>query len=229
MSIFSIGVVAHQDRYERATKLADYIEAELVTVDSDGKLGAGANHERCYEWLYETTSAPWCVILEDDAIPVKDFRNQLNLVLRAAPTGLVSLYLGRTRPGRWQPSISQVIGSDRHFLLGTELLHHVAVAVHTPLIPSLLAHIRSDRSYQLGRLPIDEAVGRFARAVGIKVAYTHPSICDHDTRMPTVITRHVSSNPGDSGKRPANEIRKAWAFGSRKAWQPVIAAIPEPA
>lgn len=229
MSIFGIGIVAHHSRHDRASRLADIVGAELVAVDYDGKLGAGRNHEICYEWLSETVTAPWTVVMEDDAIPTKLFRAQLNLVLRAAPTDIVSLYLGRTRPGRWQPSIAQVISGDHHFLLANELLHHVAVAVKTEMIPSLLAHIRSDRHYQDGLLPIDEAVGRFARACSTPIAYTHPSIVDHETRLPTVIHRHVSSSPGDSGKRPANEIRKAWAFGARQAWKPVTAAIPEPA
>ena len=230
MSIFSIGVVAHHARYQRATRLADHIGAEVVSVDSDGKLGAGGNHEVCYRWLAETSTAPWCVLLEDDAVPVKDFRNQLNQVLRAAPnTGLISLYLGRFRPPHWQPSIARVISGDQHFLMGTELLHHVAVAIRTPLIPAMLAHIRADRRYSSGKLPIDEAIGGWARAASMPVAYCHPSIVNHDTRLATVIAKHVSQHPGDSGQRPLTELRQAWAFGSRQAWETSTAAIPEPA
>ena len=230
MSIFSIGVVAHHARYERATLLADRVRAEVVSVDSDGKLGAGANHEACYQWLAETSEAPWCVLLEDDAVPVKDFRNQLNQVLRAAPnTGLLSLYLGRFRPPHWQPSIARAITGDQHFLMASELLHHVAVAIRTPLIGAMLHHIRADRRYQIGRLPIDEAIGGWARAASMKVAYCHPSIVNHDTRLNTVIAKHVSQHTGDSGQRPRTELRQAWAFGSRPAWETSTAAIPEPA
>lgn len=230
MSLFSIGIVAHHTRWGRAGKLADHLDAEIVAVDYDGKVGAGANHEACYQWLAETSTAPWCVILEDDAVPVRNFRQQLDQVLRAAPdTGLLSLYLGRFRPPHWQPSIARVITGDHHFLMGTELLHHVAVAIRTPLILPMLAHIRADQRYRDGKLPIDEAVGAFARTAGMKIGYCHPSIVNHDTRLPTVIGRHVSQHSGETGQRPRTELRQAWAFGSRDDWQTRTAAIPEPA
>lgn len=230
VSIFSIGVVAHHSRHERAEKMADYVGAEVIAVDSDGKLGAGANHEACYRWLAETTTAPWCVLLEDDAVPVKNFRTQLDAVLRAAPnTGLLSLYLGRSRPPHYQPSIARVIARDEHFLLCDELLHHVAVAIRTPLIGAMLTHLRANRKYARGRLPIDEAIGQWARAASMPVAYCHPSIVNHDPRLPTVIAKHVSQHPADTGERPAIELRQAWAFGTRQDWQTTTAAIPKPA
>lgn len=227
MTLFNIGIVAHHSRHDRATRLADAVNAEMVSVDIGG-LGAGSNHERCYEWLRENAE-PWSVLLEDDAMPVKGFRAQLDGVLKAAPTGLVSLYLGRSRPPHWQASIAQVITGDEHFLMGSELLHHVAVAIRTPLIPSMLAFVRADRQYQTGNLPIDEAIGRWSRAMSIKVSYAHPSIVNHDHSLDTVIKRHVSQHRAETGKRGRHEHRKAWAFGSRQQWEPITAAIPEPA
>lgn len=229
MSLFSIGIVAHHSRWDRAGKLADHLDAEMVSVDYDGKVGAGLNHEHCYDWMSQT-DAPWVVVLEDDAVPVKGFRAQLGQVLRAAPnTGLMSLYLGRFRPPHWQPSIARVITGDAHFLMGSELLHHVGVAIRTPLIPAMLAFIRADRQYRTGKLPIDEAIGRWARAASMPVAYTHPSIVNHDTRLDTVIAKHVSQHPAETGSRTSTELRQAWAFGTRRDWQTTTAAIPEPA
>lgn len=223
-----IGIVAHHSRQQRAERLADHLDAEVVTVDT-GRVGPGRNHERCYEWLAES-DAPWVVLLEDDAVPVRDFRTQLNAVLTAAPnTGLLSLYLGRWRPPHWQPGIAQIISRDENFFTASELLHHVAVAIRTPLIGAMLAHVRADRRYTTGKLPIDEAIGAWARAASMKVAYCHPSIVNHDTRLPTVIGKHVSQHPGEDGSRPPTELRQAWAFGVRKGWQTSIAAIPEPA
>jgi hypothetical protein len=224
---FSIGVVAHHTRRGRAERLAEVIDAEMVSVDMGG-LGAGGNHEQCYEWLAESAHS-WSVLLEDDAMPVKGFRTQLDAVLQAAPTGLVSLYLGRARPPHWQSSIARVITGDEHFLTGTELLHHVAVAIRTPMIPSMLNFIRADRQYQTGSLPIDEAIGRWARAMSINVSYAHPSIVNHDHSLDTVIKRHVSQHRAETGKRGRHEQRKAWAFGSRQHWQTTTAVIPEPA
>lgn len=226
---FSIGIVAHHSRHERASRLAEAVGAEVVAVDHDGRVGAGVNHEYCYRWLSETTTAPWCVILEDDAVPVKEFRTQLARVLAAAPTDLVSLYLGRFRPPQWQPSIAQVIVRDENFLQATELLHHVAVAIRTPLIPGLLAHLAANQRYRRNKMAIDEAVGVWSRKNSILVSYCHPSIVNHDAGLPTVITRHVSRHRHDTGERPATELRQAWAFGSRTTWQPTIARIPKPA
>lgn len=229
-ALVSIGIVAHHRRWERATRLAEHLDADVVAVDYDGKLGAGANHEVCYDWLSQAET-PWCLVLEDDAVPVRRFGQQLDAVLRAAPPDhhLLSLYLGRWRPAHWQPRIAQVIARDEHYLRASELLHHVAVAIRTPLIPALLDYLRGNPRYQAGKLPIDEAVGAFARKAGMPILYTHPSIVNHDPRLPTVIARHVSQHPGETGERPPGERRQAWAFGTRKDWQPSIAQIPEPA
>ena len=229
MSQFSIGVVAHHSRHDRATRLADAVSAEIIAVDEDGKIGAGRNHENAYEWLADS-GQPWSVLMEDDAMPVRNFRDQLSAVLANSPVPLLSLYLGRGRPPHWQPSIARVIAGDAHFLLGSELLHHVAVAIRTPLIPSMLASIRADDDYAAGRLPIDEAIGRWARSspTPIPVGYTHPSIVNHDHTLETVIKRHVSQHRAETGKRGRHEQRKAWVFGSRSCWQSVTAAIPEP-
>lgn len=225
--MIALGVVAHHSRRGRAVRLADHLGADTVAID-EGGMGAGRNHEVCYRWLAES-GKPWSVILEDDAIPVNNFRDQLGQVLAAAPTGLLSLYLGRTRPPHWQPSIARVIARDEHFLMCSELLHHVAVAIRTDMIPALLAHLKANRRYQTGRTPIDEAVGQFSRDMGIRVGYTHPSIVDHENRLPTVIDRHISQHRADDGTRPATEIRRAWAFGVRPSWRASLAAIPDPA
>lgn len=228
MSLASIGIVAHHTRYDRATRLGDVIGADVVMVD-EGGWGAGRNHERCYEWLADATTG-WAVLLEDDAMPVRGFRAQLDAVLQACPdkVSLLSLYLGRTRPLHWQPSIAQVITTDHHFLLCNELLHHVAVAVRTRHIPALLHHIRTETRYRNGKLPIDEAVGAWARTLG-PIGYCHPSIVDHDHTLDTAIQLHVSGHRGETGRRRAGELRKAWAFGSRKRWAPHVATIPAPA
>lgn len=225
--LIPIGIVAHHSRHERADRMAELLDAELVAVD-EGGVGAGKNHENCYEWLAES-SAPWVVLLEDDAMPVKDFRNQLMQVLQAAPkTGLLSLYLGRARPPHWQLSIAQVISRDEHFLMASELLHHVAVAIRTDLIPAMLDHIRSDQDYRRGELPIDEAIGRWARSRKMPIGYCHPSIVDHNHRLGTVIRQHVSQHKADDGHRRAAEERKAWAFGVRPRWETSTADIPDP-
>lgn len=225
--IAAIGVVAHHRRYERATRLGDWLRADIVAVD-EGGLGAGPNHEVAYRWLADT-GAPWSVLIEDDAIPIQGFHEQLPRILKSSPTDVLSLYLGRTRPPHWQPSIAQVVGDDHHFLTASELLHHVAVAVRTEIIPDLLGHLQDSVAYQIGKLPIDEAVGQFCRDTGRLVGYSFPSPVDHDGTLPTVISTHVSRHPREPGTRRGEPPRRAWAFGSRKIWDGSRRrAIPEP-
>lgn len=223
----AIGVVAHRDRYRKAARMADYVGAEFITVD-DGGLGAGRNHELCYEWLAES-DAPWSVVMEDDAIPVRDFRDQVTKVLRAVKTDILSLYLGRSRPPHYQMPIAQVIGSDSHFLLARELLHHVAVAIRTSLIPEMLDFIRAQPRYVSGKLPIDEVIGMWtrSRSTPTPIAYCHPSIVNHDAEIETLIKKHPTQHRNDNGERPPG-LRKAWAFGVRDNWEFISADIPEP-
>ena len=222
-----IGVVAHFSRHERAERLAESVDAEIIAVDNGG-LGAGKNHESCYEWMSES-KAPWVLLLEDDAIVCKDFRNQLNACLAAAPpTGLMSLYLGRARPPHWQISIMRVIAGDENYFLASELLHHVAVAIRPRMIPAMLKFIRNDTAYADGRLPIDEAVGAWARSKSMPVVYSNPSIVNHDSRTKSLINTHVSKHKTEDGNRKENETRKAWRFGPREEWKTTTAVIPNP-
>lgn len=227
LPLVPVGIVAHYSRHERAERLAESIDAEIVAVDGGG-IGAGKNHELCYEWLAESKAA-WVVVMEDDAIPVKDFRNQLNACLQAAPkTGLMSLYLGRSRPPHWQLSIAQVIARDENFFVASELLHHVAVAIRPNLIPGMLKFIRNETAYAEGKLPIDEALGFWARSLSMPIAYANPSIVNHDSRTKSLIKKHVSQHKTDDGTRSENDGRKAWRFGPREEWKTTVAVIPNP-
>ncbi|AON96985.1 glucosyltransferase [Mycobacterium phage Tonenili] len=218
--MINIAVVACQSRQRRAENLAQAVGAEFVAVD-DGTLGPGANHDVAWRWL-DDSGGEWSVVLEDDAIPVAGFRGQLAAVLKAAPSPIVSLYLGRSRPPHWQLSIMQVINCDEHFLLGSTLLHHVAVAIKTDLIFDMLAE--RDR-----HLPVDESIGTWARGREIPVAYAHPSIVDHEHRLPTTILERTSGYAGETGRRGSSrEVRKAWTLGSRKVWGSTTRQIPNP-
>jgi len=212
--VIPIAIVAHNTRENRAERLADAFKAEFLTIDN-GSVGPGRNHVVAWEWLAEG-SAPWSVVLEDDAIPVRGFSEQLVAVLKHAPDPVVSLYLGRGRPRQWQPSIQQVITGPAHFLRAPELLHHVGVAVRTSYLSSALAFLGHQ---DLRKVPIDEAIGRWVRRRRLMVSYCNPSIVDHDLSIPTSITTHISTHATETGSRDdPREVRKAWQFGSRVAW-----------
>lgn len=224
--MINIGVVAHISRLEIAEDLADKVNAEFMTVDT-GELGAGRNHEKAWQWLEGSGGGEWSVLLEDDAVPIASFRKELKAALFNAPSPIVSLYLGRGRPPHWQDSIGSVITSQACWLLANELLHHVGVAIRTHLVDDMLTRLAADHDYVWGKLPIDEAIGRWVRYRDRKVAYANPSLVDHNFRLPTTIDKHVSQHPQDDGARHALQQRKAWKLGTRQ-WDRTFAEIPTP-
>jgi len=203
----AVGIVAHIDRQAEADQLAVTARADIINVD-DSTLGCERNHRRVWE-LLSSTAATHAVVLEDDAIPVPDFRHQLEMAVKASPAPVTSLYLGRQRPPQWQHNISRAIGEAKahgaHYILGHYLLHGVGVAIRTDLITPMLRFV--DR---YDYLPIDEAIGKWCRDSGLgPIAYTAPSILDHADGMSLI------SHRDGQGRAPG---RTAWTVGSRTLW-----------
>lgn len=219
----AIAVVAHLSRGVQAEHLADDVGATYVAYD-DGARGAGPNHVACWEWL-EESNREWGVVLEDDAVPVKDFVDNLDVVLKNSPSPIVSLYLGRGRPPHWQPQIMRVMARPESFLMAPTLLHHVGVALRTSCIPLMLDYLSVCGAYQLGQLPIDEAIGGWVKKMGWQVAYCHPSIVDHRDQEPVISHRVTGYGADDPAKR--DQKRVAWMFGTRE-WDGSSVDIPCP-
>lgn len=204
----AIGIVAHIDRQHMAEQLAEQVNADFISIDGiHQRLGCNANHRRT--WTEIAALNPTVgVVLEDDAVVCPDFRHQLEQAIKASPTHITSLYLGRQRPPQWQRNITKATeaadNTDAHYLLCTHLLHAVGVAVTAEHIPPML-NFTATRNY----LPWDEAVGCYARNVGQKVAYLWPSIIDHRDGMSLISHRD---------KQPRTPGRTAWRIGTRTTW-----------
>lgn len=201
--MFHIGIVAHLDRITQAEKLADQTQAAYIAYD-DGTLGCDGNHKRVWEWHAEHTT-DWAIVLEDDALPVENFRQQLEQVLAQAPTPIVSLYLGRSRPlCGWQTRIGLAVvkanQSNSHWIVTDAALHAVALCVRADLVPSMLAWVQN---------PVDDCISRWIRAQGLKVGYPWPSLVDHEDG-PTLV-KHPDG-------QPRNQPRVAWWHGTRDHW-----------
>jgi hypothetical protein len=219
----AIGVVGHHRRAGRARRLANKVSAEMITVDP-GNLGPVRNHLVAWEWLADATD-DWSLVLEDDAEPIEDFVKQARLALDACPSAVASLYLGRARPPHWQDCIARVIMRPECWLMGAELLHGVAVAVRTHLVPVMLAEVC--KTVENRDWPVDEAISDWCQRNEIKVAYSHPSLVNH-ADIPSVIDNHQSRHATDSLTRADHrEPRRAWVFGTRN-WDPTHVDIPEP-
>lgn len=199
-----IGIVAHINRTLMAENLADETGATIVSYD-DGTLGCTTNHLNTWKRLSDE-SGDWKVVLEDDALPVKGFRDQLDRALAVSPCGIVSLYLGRLRPPQFQymiqPAIDRAETLQASWLVSRQLLHAVGVAIRSDLLDDMLETVDED-------IPIDEALNAWVNRKFYRVAYTYPSLIDHaDTET---LIQHRDGQTRDPG-------RVAWKTGTRDEW-----------
>jgi GR25 family glycosyltransferase involved in LPS biosynthesis len=199
----SVGIVAHTSRTAQAKQLGRTVRSDFISIDN-GLMGCDENHYTVQKHL-SALPATWSIVLEDDAIPVDDFRHQAEQALVMAPTPIVSFYLGKRRPPHWQNrvcnAVAQAANDDASWIISTHLLHAVGYAIKTELLPSLLDHT-SDR-------PSDEHITSWARRFGYLTSYTFGSLVDH-ADLPTIVD-HPDGQPRGPG-------RKAWYAGTREHW-----------
>jgi hypothetical protein len=205
---YAIGIVAHVARADAAHKLFDDVAACYMSLDN-GTFGCRGNHVKTWRHLSDRFAAhhSHLVCLEDDAVPVDGFNDQLDQVLAANPTAsIISLYLGQLRPPHLQymigPAMLRAETADASFIVSRQLLHAVGLVIRADLVNDMLANLNE-------ALPIDEAIGEWANKRRYGIAYTHPSICDHadgDTLL-----QHRDGIPRERG-------RVAWYAGTRDEW-----------
>jgi GR25 family glycosyltransferase involved in LPS biosynthesis len=204
-----IGIVAHTKRANQTHILMDQVQAAYTNID-DGTLGCDDNHRHVWQWLLQHTTNEWCIVLEDDALPVEGFIAQAEQALSVAPSPVISFYLGRHHipelewEQRKQQAITRADQAEAHFITSNHLLHAVAVAVRTDHIAPMLRHLNT-----LPILPIDEAITHWIQNTGQDVSYTWPSLADH-ADQPTLF-RHRDKLP-----RPPGRI--AYRTGGHNTW-----------
>ncbi|QPX62799.1 glycosyltransferase [Mycobacterium phage Plumbus] len=193
----TIGIVAHTKRAEQAHRLMETVGAAYMSIDN-GTLGCESNHRKVWQHLTRHNT-DWLVVLEDDAIPCNNFRDQLDAALAVAPSPVVSLYLGRERPREYQQRIAKAADTTAHWLTCRRLLHAVGIAIHAALVPNMLNNLPNGK-------PIDEAISAWARRQSHTIAYTWPSLVDH------------ADEPSLTGRRGPATGRVAWRHGGRDWW-----------
>lgn len=194
---YSIGVVAHVDRVDMAHELSAIVDAKLVNVD-DGRLGCSGNHAFMQSRL--ASEPGWSVILEDDAVPINEFPDDLAWCLEHAPAPIVSLYLGTGYPAQAQPRILKALEADASWIMHNRLLHAVGYCIAED-IKGELARWMSRNERGPGTAP-DEAVSMWAYARKIKVAYTNPSLCQHRDTPSVILVRRGANNFAHGRNRP---------------------------
>jgi hypothetical protein len=220
-----IGIVAHKQRYQMARNLMDRTDADILRIDHREWVSLARaidncteNHITVLEDLYrETPAADWCVVLEDDAVPVPEFRAELRRALDAAPSRLVGLYLGSGNPsGPVQRAINAVIDRPEAWLVSDALIQTVGYAVHRSLIPDVLVDVEDQAA---GEMP--KRLTRWSQSVGMDWAYTHPSLIDHDDRGSVIY-------PGVPEVERRKLPRRAHRYGTRADWRGEVRLPPFP-
>lgn len=208
--MFRIAVVAHTSRQEQAKQLHQNLNADYLTLD-DGTLGCRGNHLNAWQWMADNNTQPWSLVLEDDSIPVTDFRNQLEATINARPhhegqpINILSLYLGTGHPRTKQPAIKRALTkateTNAHWIIDADTNHAVALAIHTPLIPDMLNTLHRTR------WEIDRAISQWARRRHHRTAYSIPSLINHQDQTTTTHHNRTHTTP-----------RTAWTVGTRNTW-----------
>lgn len=198
--MLNIGVVADRRRGDMGKDLGVRVGASLVSIDN-GSLGCTQNHVSVWRHHIENP-ADWNLVLEDDALPVDDFREQAAAALAVAPAPIVSFYLGRgyIDDRRVENLLVRADLLDNAWLVARgRVSHAVALAVHKDLLADLADGLPR------GSQPIDRALSLWARRQGHQVAYSNPSLVDH-ADSPSLVSGHQRKD------------RRAWRTGARDVW-----------
>jgi GR25 family glycosyltransferase involved in LPS biosynthesis len=184
-------VVAHHKRKDSARKLAKELAAK-VFIDEIG-VGANANHYRAIEWsIYQDERV---IILEDDAVLTKSFKEKVKSWINRFPDHLCSFYLGTGRPPQYQLEVAtKLIESDKNktdYIKMQKLIHGVCYSIPKHHIKKVLNNWDRNK-------PADYAIGD---AYSGAVIYPCYSLVDHADNEP--VEEHH-----DNQER--KERRKAW-------------------
>ncbi|EBY0801688.1 hypothetical protein DUU53_00745 [Salmonella enterica subsp. enterica serovar Berlin] len=186
-------IVGHRQRIVQASSLAEDLGADCSLLIDDLGKGANAGHRRAMEWAAEQDCR--IVVLEDDAILMPAFRDEVPLWLNRFPDSLVSFYLGTGRPPQYQMQIAErLIVADKSradYITLPRLIHGVCYSVPPQYLPRVLARWDSSKA-------ADYAVGD---ACGGYVVYPCYSLVEHADG------ESVEQHPDGA---PRTERRRAW-------------------
>ena len=170
----SIGIISDTRRKAMGANLADLVDADFLSVD-DGSLGCTQNHAQAWK-QHSAKPADWNLNLEDDAVPVEQFRDQLDKALEAAPTPIVSLYLGGGYIGDnlTKALLDDARASGAHWAVtqGT-ILHAVALAVRQEILAPMIEYLGTRTR------AVDSTLSTWALSNSYQIGYSIPSLVDH--------------------------------------------------
>lgn len=200
----SYAVMAHPARDRASLALSWLLGAVLVTDEGDGENATGDLAWQAARNRPGFELADWCLVMQDDARPVAAIHEQAPAALAAAPTPVVSFYLGTSYPEHTiAPARVAMLKADEDhaaWITAPRLFWGVAVAIRTELVPDMLRTVRRSRR------PYDERISRWAEQAGHRISYTWPSLVDHADGESLVRSR------------PRRKPRVAYRTGSADHW-----------
>lgn len=205
--------MGHVDRREMAYNLHSQVEAEYLSIDA-GDYGENVNGDTTWRML-AASDAEWSIVLQDDAVPIRNFRQHAAEALTMAPPTAVSFYVGTCRPraDRVQYAVDLAKSVDASWLVGNTLLWGVGVAIPTRLIEPMLTFVKDNG------FPYDARIGTFFRRTDTAIRYTWPSLVDH--------ADGVSILDQQGHRKPRECPRVAHQVGVPPAWDGPVVRIPD--
>lgn len=194
--------MSHPVRQSEMLKLATALgglDALAIDVGGEGENKVG---DRVWRQLGELDTQ-WSIVLQDDALPVDNFREHAAAVLsHVDPEGPVSFYVGGGRPykGLVEHAVRRATQLDAKWLEDGTLHWGVAVAIPTEQIPGFLQWAATSQ------LPYDRRIGTYFRNRKTPTRYTWPSLVDH-ADGDTIVHR-----------RKPGVARVAHSVGTREDW-----------
>lgn len=210
MTDVSYAVMAHVDRADAASALAEELGADIAWDSPILGHGETANGDRA--WGLYHPEAEWHVVLQDDALPVAHFTTHAEEALERAPYGLVSFYVGSGRPQQVATGIAvrKVTQSGWSWLEGDSLWWGVAVAMPTMMVGEFL-----EWGAQHPDVPYDKRLSRFIKYLHLPVRYTWPCLVDHADGA--TLVKHAWG--------AAHMPRRAWRVGVPGTWDTPAVSI----
>lgn len=178
-----------------------------------GRMGETATGDLCWSELAKLDT-DWSLVLQDDALPVPDFRRLAAEALAHAPETAVSFYVGTGRPLPMEVghAVKWAEAVDASWLEATALHWGVAVAMPTAKIEPFLAWTQTGAWGS--DAPYDYRIGQFFSRYGTMIRYTWPSLVDHRDGVSLV------QPPRDRAPRVAHKI------GIPPSWDGPVVKIP---
>ena len=173
ISEIAVIVVTHPYRRRNVDKIAEAIDGQVYCVVDRQGVGASENHRRAIQAAAALTNdTRRVIIMEDDAIPVVGFTEKALAAINGHPDGILSLYLGTSRPRTWQIKVDGLLqrNPSAETITLPKLIHGVCYTMPKIMFTEVAAMMNTKR-------PADFAVSEVFADPG--VVYCVKSLVQH--------------------------------------------------